>query len=154
MSVLNRRVSRIDIYTGLATVAVDVVTTEQSARLVAIGDLAVPSERLPCACVAKVLLIDCRRVTPAENVVASVPTKGDGLLQSLLEESFLSDIAGSVNRVFGDYAGIPSSAGRSCSSYGDSSSCILLARKERIGDSDRSSKKHKRSVCDHFESVS
>jgi hypothetical protein len=154
MSVSNRRVLWIDIHTGLATVAVDVVTSEQSARLVAIGNLAVPSERLACACVAKVLLVDCRRVTPAENVVASVSAEGDGLLQSLLEEGFLSDIAGTVNRVFGDHTGIPSSVGRSCSSDSDSSSYILLAREERIGDSNRSSKKHKRSVCDHFEAVS
>jgi hypothetical protein len=87
-------------------------------------------------------------------VVASVSAEGDGLLQSLLEEGSLSDIAGTVNRVFGDHTGIPSSVGRSCSSDSDSSSYILLAREERIGDSNRSSKKHKRSVCDHFEAVS
>jgi hypothetical protein len=150
-SVSCSRICRRDMRTGLTTVSVDVIATEQSARFVAIGNLAVPSERLACACIAKVLLVDCRRVTPAENVVASVLAEGDGLLQSLLEKGFLGGIAGSVDRVFGDHAGIPSSASGSYRSYSDSSSCILLAREERVRDSNRSSEKHKRGIGDHID---
>ena len=135
-------------HTSLSTVAIGVIAAEESAGLVTVGNLGEPTERLASGLVAKVLLVDGRRVAPAQDVVACLSADGNGLVQTLADVGPLGGIAGGMDGVLGDDTSVPSSAGssRSRNSHGG---CALLAREKRVGNSSRSSKEHERGVGNH-----
>jgi hypothetical protein len=93
--------------TRLLAVAVDVVTTEENIRLVAIGNLREPSEWFTGRRIAKVLLVDGRGVAPSQNMIASLSADGDRFLQALLEICALSGVAGSVDGIVMHCTSVP-----------------------------------------------
>jgi len=146
------------IHTWQAAVAVDVVAAEEDARLVAVNDLGEPAERLAGGRVAEVLLVDGRRVAPAEDVVARLPADRDGLVKTVLDVGPLGGVAGCVDGVLSHGAGVPCgvhgrSRGRNCNSHHLRLTSLVLAGEQRVGDGSRSSKEHERGVSDHDEAV-
>ena len=79
--------------TTLVAVAVNVIASEENARLVAVGDLGVPADWLTGGRVAKVFCVDLGLVAPAEDVVAGMTGKDDCLVKTFLEHRALSSIA-------------------------------------------------------------
>jgi hypothetical protein len=131
-------------HTFLTAVTIDIVASEENIRLVTVDDLGEPPKRLTRRRVAKVLLEDLGRVTPAEDVVACLTADGEGLVETLLNVRVLSGIARCVNGVLTHRAGVPGcrGSGRCGSSYSDSHR--VLTRNKRRGKDCRSSKEHER----------
>lgn len=131
-----------------SAVLVGVIAAEEDIRLVAVDDLGEPANGLASGSVAEVLLVDGRRVAPAEDVVASLTTDGESLVKAVPDVLVLSSIAGSVDGVLVNRTGVPSGEGssRRVSSDGDGSS---LAGNERGGRDSRSSKEHERCEASH-----
>lgn len=128
-------------HTLVIAVAIGVVATEKDICLVAVDNLCVPANGLTSWRFTKVLLVDLRGVAPAEDVITSLATDGNGLVQSLPDVCALGGIAGPVDRILIDSASVPSRSGGGSSSLSDGDCC--LTRSKRTGKGSRSSKEHK-----------
>ena len=108
------RLQRLKSHTILSrTVLVDIVTTEEHARLVAIDESVIPASRLSGRGVAKVFLVVRGRIAIKEDMIARVGSKSFGLGDGLTKQCTLSGVARLVNLVFAHKALRPViSAGR------------------------------------------
>jgi hypothetical protein len=142
-------VKRRGVRTWQTAVSVDVVAPEQGACFVAVGDLAEPAQGLARGRVAKVLLVDGRRVAPAQDVVACLAADGDGFLEALFDVRFLGCVARRVDRVVVYGAGVPGGALGRGGGDGDGGGGLLLAGEEGVGEGRGSAEEDEGSVCDH-----
>ena len=95
------RLERLKSHTILSrTVLVDIVTTEEHARLVAVHKSVIPASRLSGRGVAKVFLVVRGRIAIKEDVVTRVSSKSLGLGDGLTKQCTLSGVARLVNLVF------------------------------------------------------
>lgn len=131
-----------------SAVLVRVVAAEEDTRFVAIDDLGEPADGLTSGSVTEVLLVDLRRVAPAENVVASLTADGNGLVKTVPDVGMLGRVAGRVNRVVVDGTSIPGGSGRGHSGSGDGDGSSLT-RNKRGGRDSRSSSEQKRGEASH-----
>lgn len=93
--------------TTLPAITVNIVTSEENARLVAVGNLGVPANWLTGGRVTKVFCVDLRLVAPAKDMVAGMTGKYNCLVKTLLEHRALSSIARCMDGEAIDGAGVP-----------------------------------------------
>ena len=135
----------------MVAIAINVVTTEEDAGFVTIGNLGKPANWLASWCLAEIFGVDLGGVAIAKDVVARVADDGQGLFEALLDHATLSGIARSVNRELANGTGVPCGGCRS-SLHGVSDSDGGLARSEGSGHDSGSSKEHKsRGTSSHFD---
>lgn len=94
LSVVRSSKDSLRAYTILSgAVLVRVIAAEKDISLIAVDNLGEPANRLASGGIAEVLLVNGRRVAPAEDVVASLTAEGDSLVKSIPDVLVLSGIA-------------------------------------------------------------
>lgn len=124
---------RKNVLTSLPAVPVRIVAAEQNTSLITINELAEPTQWLASGSITEVLLVDLGGVAPSQDVVACLTADGHSLLEAVADVGTLGSIAGRMDGVLSDGAGVPcpGSAHRSVGASG-SCSCALLATCKHI----------------------